>query len=43
MPTVGVCCEVMHPDGHMAGAAELERFALHWGLPLIDIGDLANH
>ena len=43
LPTVGVCCEVMHPDGHMAGAAELERFALHWGLPLIDIGDLANH
>jgi len=43
LPTVGVCCEVMHPDGQMAGAAELERFALHWGLPLIDIGDLAGH
>lgn len=40
---VGVCCEVMHPDGHMAGPAELERFALHWGLPLVGIGDLAGH
>jgi 3,4-dihydroxy-2-butanone 4-phosphate synthase len=25
---VGVCCEIMSPDGHMAGPAELERFAL---------------
>jgi 3,4-dihydroxy 2-butanone 4-phosphate synthase/3,4-dihydroxy 2-butanone 4-phosphate synthase/GTP cyclohydrolase II len=40
LPTVGVCCEVMTPDGHMAGAAELERFALRWQLPLIEIGDL---
>jgi len=40
---VGVCCEIMAPDGFMAGPAELERFALHWGLPLIDIGDLASH
>jgi 3,4-dihydroxy 2-butanone 4-phosphate synthase/3,4-dihydroxy 2-butanone 4-phosphate synthase/GTP cyclohydrolase II len=40
LPTVGVCCEVMSPDGHMAGAAELERFALRWQLPLIEIGDL---
>lgn len=43
LPPVGICCEVMHPDGHMAGPAELERFALHWGLPLIAIGDLASH
>lgn len=43
LPPVGVCCEIMSPDGHMAGPAELERFALHWGLPLIEISDLACH
>jgi 3,4-dihydroxy 2-butanone 4-phosphate synthase/3,4-dihydroxy 2-butanone 4-phosphate synthase/GTP cyclohydrolase II len=37
---VGVCCEVMRPDGVMAGAAELEQFALRWDLPMIDIHDL---
>jgi len=42
LPTVGVCCEVMNRDGTMAGAAELERFALEWGLPLIEIGELAS-
>lgn len=41
LPTVGVICEVMSPDGTMAGVAELERFALHWGLPLVEIADLA--
>jgi len=40
LPTVGVCCEVMNPDGSMAGVTELERFALHWGLPLVGIDDL---
>ena len=40
LPCVGVCCEVMNRDGTMAGAAELERLALDWGLPLIDIRDL---
>jgi 3,4-dihydroxy 2-butanone 4-phosphate synthase/3,4-dihydroxy 2-butanone 4-phosphate synthase/GTP cyclohydrolase II len=40
LPTVGVCCEVMARDGHMAGPAELERFALEWQLPLIEIADL---
>jgi 3,4-dihydroxy 2-butanone 4-phosphate synthase/3,4-dihydroxy 2-butanone 4-phosphate synthase/GTP cyclohydrolase II len=40
LPTVGVCCEVMGPEGVMAGAAELERFALYWQLPLIEIADL---
>ncbi len=40
LPTVGVCCEVMGRDGVMAGPAELERFALTWGLPLVDIRDL---
>ena len=43
LPPVGVCCEIMSPDGHMAGPAELERFALHWGLPLIEIAELASH
>jgi 3,4-dihydroxy 2-butanone 4-phosphate synthase len=43
LPPVGVCCEVMHPDGHMAGPAELERFALQWSLPLVTMGDLASH
>ena len=40
LPTVGVCCEVMCADGRMAQAAELERFALYWQLPLIDIAEL---
>ena len=35
-------CEVMSRDGTMAGAAELERLALEWGLPMIDIGVLAE-
>ena len=43
LPPVGVCCEIMSPDGHMAGPAELERFALHWGLPLIEIAELSSH
>jgi 3,4-dihydroxy 2-butanone 4-phosphate synthase/3,4-dihydroxy 2-butanone 4-phosphate synthase/GTP cyclohydrolase II len=42
LPAVGVCCEVMGPDGVMAGAAEIERFALHWQLPLIDIAELRS-
>jgi 3,4-dihydroxy 2-butanone 4-phosphate synthase/3,4-dihydroxy 2-butanone 4-phosphate synthase/GTP cyclohydrolase II len=37
---VGVCCEVMRADGVMAGAADLEQFALRWELPMIDIHDL---
>jgi riboflavin synthase alpha subunit len=40
LPPVGVCCEVMNPDGVMAGAADLEAAALRWGLPLVDVGDL---
>jgi 3,4-dihydroxy-2-butanone 4-phosphate synthase len=32
----------MSPDGVMAGPAELERFALHWGLPLIEISELST-
>jgi len=42
LPTVGVICEVMSPTGAMAGSAELEQFALRWGLPMIDIGDLTT-
>lgn len=37
---VGVCCELMNPDGTMAGAAEAEIAALRWGLPLVELGDL---
>lgn len=40
LPPVGVCCEVMNPDGTMAGAADLEAAALRWGLPLVDVADL---
>ena len=40
---VGVCCEIMSPDGVMSGPAELERFALYWGLPLVEIATLAEH
>lgn len=40
LPPVGVCCEVMGPDGVMAGPADLEAFALRWGLPLIGVSDL---
>ncbi len=42
VPPVGAICEVMAPDGTMAGLAELERFALRWGLPLVEIGDLGT-
>jgi 3,4-dihydroxy 2-butanone 4-phosphate synthase/3,4-dihydroxy 2-butanone 4-phosphate synthase/GTP cyclohydrolase II len=42
LPPVGVCCEVMNPDGAMAGAADLEAAALRWGLPLIDVSDLRS-
>ena len=37
---VGVCCELMGPDGTMAGAADAEAFALRWGLPLVSVTDL---
>jgi 3,4-dihydroxy 2-butanone 4-phosphate synthase len=40
LPPVGVCCEVMNPDGTMAGPADLEAAALRWGLPLVDVSDL---
>jgi len=40
LPPVGVCCEVMGPDGTMAGAADAEAFALRWGLPLVSVTDL---
>ena len=40
LPTVAAICEVMSGDGTMSGFSELERFALRWGLPMIDVGDL---
>ncbi|MCF6472042.1 3,4-dihydroxy-2-butanone 4-phosphate synthase, partial [Nonomuraea sp. MG754425] len=43
LPPVGVCCEIMKPDGVMAGAADLEASALRWGLPLIDVRDLRTY
>ncbi|WUH16552.1 3,4-dihydroxy-2-butanone-4-phosphate synthase [Streptomyces sp. NBC_00448] len=43
LPPVGVCCEVMNHDGTMAKAADLEIAALRWGLPLVDMADLARH
>ncbi|MFI6743089.1 riboflavin synthase [Nonomuraea sp. NPDC050451] len=43
LPPVGVCCEVMNPDGTMADAADLEIAALRWGLPLLDVADLRKH
>ncbi|MFB9628326.1 3,4-dihydroxy-2-butanone-4-phosphate synthase [Nonomuraea helvata] len=43
LPPVGVCCEVMNPDGTMAQAADLEIAALSWGLPLLDVADLRKH
>ena len=39
-PPVGVCCEVMNPDGTMAGSADLEVAALRWGMPMVDLADL---
>jgi 3,4-dihydroxy 2-butanone 4-phosphate synthase/3,4-dihydroxy 2-butanone 4-phosphate synthase/GTP cyclohydrolase II len=40
LPPARVCCEVMNPDGVMAGPADLEADALRWGLPLVDIAGL---
>jgi 3,4-dihydroxy 2-butanone 4-phosphate synthase len=42
LPTVAVICEIMAPDGTMAGADEAERFALRWTLPLVEIEDLST-
>jgi 3,4-dihydroxy 2-butanone 4-phosphate synthase len=38
---VAAVCEVMNPDGRMAGEADLERFALRWGLPMVAVADLS--
>jgi 3,4-dihydroxy 2-butanone 4-phosphate synthase/3,4-dihydroxy 2-butanone 4-phosphate synthase/GTP cyclohydrolase II len=32
----------MNPDGTMAGLPDLERFALRWGMPLVEIADLVQ-
>jgi 3,4-dihydroxy 2-butanone 4-phosphate synthase len=42
LPEVAAICEVMNPDGTMAGLAELERFALRWGMPLAEVADLVQ-
>lgn len=42
LPPVGVCCELMNPDGTMAGAAAAEIAALRWGLPLVELADLQS-
>ena len=42
LPTVAAICELMAPDGTMAGADEAERFALRWSLPLVDVADLST-
>lgn len=41
LPTVGVICEVMGPDGAMLVGSSVERFALRWELPLVSIDELA--
>jgi 3,4-dihydroxy 2-butanone 4-phosphate synthase/3,4-dihydroxy 2-butanone 4-phosphate synthase/GTP cyclohydrolase II len=40
LPPVAAVCEVMNPDGRMAGEADLERFSLRWGLPMVAVDDL---
>lgn len=40
LPTVAAICELMGPDGAMAGADEAERFAMRWSLPLVTMSDL---
>jgi 3,4-dihydroxy 2-butanone 4-phosphate synthase len=40
LPPVAAVCEVMNPDGRMAGESDLERFALRWGLPVVAVQDL---
>jgi 3,4-dihydroxy 2-butanone 4-phosphate synthase/3,4-dihydroxy 2-butanone 4-phosphate synthase/GTP cyclohydrolase II len=42
LPAVAAICEIMGPDGTMAGPDEAERFALRWSLPLVDIADLCT-
>jgi 3,4-dihydroxy 2-butanone 4-phosphate synthase/GTP cyclohydrolase II len=39
----GAICEIVNDDGTMARRPELERFALHHGLTLITIGELADY
>ncbi len=42
LPTVAAICEIMGPDGTMAGSDESERFALRWSLPLVEMSDLCT-
>ena len=40
MKPAAVLCELMNPDGTMARGAEVERFALLHGLPMLTISEL---
>jgi 3,4-dihydroxy 2-butanone 4-phosphate synthase len=42
LPPVAAICEIMGPDGLMAGADEAERFALRFALPLVEMDDLCT-
>lgn len=39
----GVICEIMREDGEMARVADLETFALHHGLGIVQIADLIHY
>jgi 3,4-dihydroxy 2-butanone 4-phosphate synthase/GTP cyclohydrolase II len=39
----GVICEIMREDGEMARVADLEAFALHHGLGIVQIADLIQY
>ncbi len=40
---VGLCCEIMAEDGHMARRAELEVKAREWNMTLVTIEDLIEY
>jgi 3,4-dihydroxy 2-butanone 4-phosphate synthase/GTP cyclohydrolase II len=39
----GVICEIMREDGEMARVADLEAFAIHHGLGIVQIADLIHY
>ncbi|HEY0279283.1 MAG TPA: 3,4-dihydroxy-2-butanone-4-phosphate synthase [Solirubrobacterales bacterium] len=39
----GVLCQVMRDDGHMATGEDLERFAAHHGLTILNVSDVVAH
>lgn len=40
LKAVGLCCEIMSADGHMARLPELDKMRKEWGMTLITIADL---